>query len=202
MPIQTNTTGLVLVDFINEIVDPKGKLAGKGYAAFVEKHATLDNVRKLLGAAREHGSLVVHVRVGFSPSYAEHPEGSPLFGAAKKFGALQVGTWATESHPKASPLPNEPVLIKHRVSAFYGTPLDAILRANGIHEIMVCGVATDLAVQAAARDAHDRDYKVTVVSDCCGAASDEDHDQSLRTLAKIATVMPLANLRLAALAAH
>ena len=94
-------------------------------------------------------------------------------------------------------MPNEPVLTKHRVSAFYGTPLDVILRANGIREVLICGVATDLAVQAAARDAHDRDYVVTVVSDCCGAASDEDHETSLRVLAKIGAVKPLSEVDLA-----
>jgi len=197
MSNQPNSTGIVLVDFINEIVDPKGKLAGKGYATFMDKHATLDNVRKLLGHGREHGIPIIHVRVGFSASYIEHPEFSPLFGGAKKFGALQLGTWATEFHPKASPLPNEPILTKHRVSAFYGTPLDLILRANGVQKVLICGVATDLSVQAAARDAHDRDYIVTVVSDCCGAASDEDHEMSLRALEKIGAVKPLSDIDLA-----
>lgn len=193
---QTNTTGLIIVDLINEIIDPKGKLAGKGYAAFVDKHATLENVCKLLSFAREHGFLIIHVRVGFSATYAEHPEMSPLFGTAKKYGALQVGTWATEFHPKALPLPNESVLAKHRVSAFHGTALDLILRTNGIRELLICGVATDLAVQSAARDAHDRDYVVRVVADCCAAANDEDHEQSLRTLAKIASVTSIGDLNL------
>lgn len=197
MSNQSKSTAIVLVDFINEIVDPKGKLAGKGYAVFTDKHGTLDNVRKLLSHGREHGVLIVHVRISFSAAYSEHPPLSPLFGGAKKFGALQMGTWATEFHPKASPLPNEPVLTKHRVSAFYGTPLDVILRANGVGEVLLCGVATDLAVQAAARDAHDRDYAVTVVSDCCGAASDEDHETSLRVLAKIGSVKTLSEVSLA-----
>jgi nicotinamidase-related amidase len=196
--MQTNATALVLVDFINEIVDPTGRLAGRGYAVFVDRHATLDNVRRLLGLARDSGFLIVHVRVGFSASYAEHSDTSPLLVAAKKFGALQLGTWATEFHPKAAPLSNEPILTKHRISAFYGTSLDLTLRANRIHELLICGVSTDLAVQSAARDAHDRDYVVTVVSDCCAAANDEDHEHSLRTLAKIAAVTPVGNLSLAA----
>lgn len=197
MSTQSKTTGIVLVDFINEIVDPTGKLAGKGYSTFAEKHQTMDKVRALLSHGRERGAFIVHVRVGFSTSYVEHPSLSPLFGGAKKFGALQLGTWATELHPKASPLPNETVLTKHRVSAFFGTPLDLILRTNGIREILLCGVATDLAVQAAARDAHDRDYAVTVVSDCCGAANDEDHEASLQVLAKIGVVKPLSEVNLA-----
>src|SRR5262245_59608632 len=94
---------LLRLDFINEIVDPKGKFAGRGYAAFLENNGTLDRAQQLLTAVRNEGMLVIHVRVGFSPDYKEHPEGSPLLGAAKQYAALQLGTWATEFHPKLSP---------------------------------------------------------------------------------------------------
>jgi nicotinamidase-related amidase len=181
-------TGLIIVDYINEIVDPKGKLSGKGYATFIEKHKTFDKLQRLLASARNKGVLIIYVKLGFSSDYKEHHEQSMLLGAAKKFNALQLGTWATEIHPKVSPLAGETVLIKHRISAFWGTPLDLILRNNNVKKILVCGVATDLAVQSAVRDAHDRDYLITVISDCCAAANDEDHEQSLGTLAKLASV--------------
>jgi nicotinamidase-related amidase len=131
---------------------------------------------------------VFHIRIGFSSDYKEHPENSPLFGAAKVAGALQLGSWGTEFHPKAGPVEGEAVITKHRVSAFFSTPLDLLLRTHGVRELLVCGVATDLAVQAAARDAHDRDYAVTVIADCCAAAADEDHEQSLKTIAKFAKI--------------
>ncbi|MBI4444891.1 MAG: cysteine hydrolase [Acidobacteria bacterium] len=190
--------GLLLIDFINEIVHPNGKLAQKrGYSAFLEKFGTLEKVAGLLKSARERQLLILHVRVGFSPDYREHPATSPLFGAARHIGALQLGTWATEFHENASPHPGEPIVVKHRVSPFYGTPLEMILRNNGIHELMLCGVSTDLAVQAATREAHDRDFAVTVVADCCGAGTDADHDNSLRTLSKIAMIKTSRELDLA-----
>lgn len=186
MVSEKQTTGLLLIDFINEIVDPKGKLSGKGYSDFVARHGTLSKAHSLLSSARSEGIPIFHVRICFSPNYVEQPELSPLFGSARKFGAFQAGTWATEFHPKVAPEAHEVVLEKHRVSAFYGTSLDLVLRNQGIQNLLICGVATDLAVQSAVRDAHDRDYIVTVVSDCCGAANEEDHEQSLRILAKIA----------------
>ena len=48
-----------------------------------------------------------------------------------------------------------------------------------------------MAVQSAARDAHDRDFACRVVGDCCLAASDEDHQQTLRLLAKLARIVTL-----------
>jgi nicotinamidase-related amidase len=193
---ESRSRALLMLDFINEIVDPKGKFAGRGYAAFLEANGTLDRAQQLLLAARNAGMLVVHVRVGFSAGYTEHPAGSPLLGAAKQYAALQLGTWATEFHPKVAPLPDEVIITKHRVNAFYGTPLDLILRNAGIGELLVCGVATDLAVQTAARDAHDRDYGVTVVADCCGAESLEHHNHTLELLSKVAAVKPLSELGL------
>ena len=190
------TAALVSIDFIRDIVDPQGKLAGKGYAAFVREHLTLDAVSTCQRKFRAAGAMVIHVRVSFSAGYVELPRLSPLFGKAEQFGALQLGSPGTEFADEIRPIGDEIVLNKHRVSAFFGTPLDSILRVHGIKTVVVVGVATDLAVQAAARDAHDRDYSVLVVSDGCAAGSLEDHERSLETLKKIAQVVPSAAIDL------
>jgi nicotinamidase-related amidase len=182
---------LLLIDFVNDNVAKDGKLAGKGYPAYCEVHGTLESARKLLDFFREKKFFVAHIRVGFSPDYCEQPANSLLFGAAKKFGAFKIGETGDEFYSPLKPLDNEKEIIKHRVSAFYGTPLELLLRNNNVSELFICGVATDLAVQAAARDAHDRDFDVTVVEDCCGAANEADHTNSLVPLRKIAKVAAL-----------
>ena len=185
---------LLCIDVINEIVDPRGKLAGKGYAAFCRDAGTLDRVARLQHWCRAQALPVIHVRVGFSPGYPEQPKHSPLFGKADQFGALQLGSWGTEFHPQALPAAGELVLVKHRVSAFYATSLELCLRTAGVDELIIAGVATDLAVDAAVRDAHDRDFAVILPGDCCAAASSADHQRSLTTLAKLAQVVTLAEL--------
>jgi nicotinamidase-related amidase len=183
-----NKSALILIDFINEIVDEKGKFAGKGYPAFVKTHNVLANVNAAIGKARERGIPIIFVRVGFSPDYREWPESSPLFVAAKKFGALKLGTWATEIHESLHRTDADFFVTKHRVSAFYATSLEAILRTLKVDTILLGGVATDLAVQSAAREAHDRDYRVVVLENLCAAGSEEDHAQALGLLTKVATV--------------
>ena len=183
------TPTLILLDFINEIVDDNGKFAGKGYPAFIKAHDILSNVNAAINKAREKNIPIIFVRVGFSPDYRELPEISPLFGAAKKFGALQLGTWATEVHSLINMIDTDFLVTKHRVSAFYATSLEVILKTLKIDTVLLGGVATDLVVQSTARDAHDRDYRVVVLEDLCGAGSEEDHADALRTLAKIATVV-------------
>lgn len=187
-------TALILLDFINDIVDPKGKLAGKGYAKYDAEFHALDTACDLLARARAKNTLIIHVRVGFSPDYKELPESSPLFGGAKKFDALKLDTWGTEFHSSVAPHKNEAVITKHRVSAFYDTPLSLLLKTNNIDTVIIAGCATDMAVQATARDAHDRDFHCIVAGDSCIAAGRDDHEQTLRMLAKIATVQVSADL--------
>jgi biuret amidohydrolase len=187
-------SALLLVDWINEIVADNGKLAGKGYASYVRQFGTLEKVQALLGRARAASMPVIHVGLAFREGYQDHPAESPLFGSAKRFGALLAGTEATSFHTAAAPVAGEVTLTKSRVSAFFGTTLESILRLQGVTNIYVSGVATDLAVQSAVRDAHDRDFAVTVIHDCCAAASEEDHSTSLKTLAKISKMLTLGDV--------
>jgi nicotinamidase-related amidase len=182
---------LVLIDLINDLIAPEGKLSGKGFSDFVERHSTLTRIAALLDQARRRADRIIHVRVGFSPDYREQPKGSPLFKHAAKLGAFRLGDWGTEFLPQAAPLPGETVLTKHRVNAFHGTPLDLMLRNAGIERLAIIGCATDLAVQTTARAAHDLGYATCVIGDCCIAPRDEDHDPTLRMLAKVANVVTL-----------
>ena len=183
-----NRTALLLIDFINEIVDDKGKLAGKGYASFVKEHSTLENVQVAIGKAHKNGVLVVFVTVEFKPDYSDWPENSTLFGAAKKFEALKGETWATELHDSIDLSQVDHRFKKNRISAFYKTPLQDFLDKENVETLFIGGVATDIAVESAVRDAHDRDFKVIVLEDLCAAASQEDHESALKHLAKMAQI--------------
>lgn len=182
------TTALLIIDFINEIVHPDGKLSGKGYFHYIESNSVDKKLSGLIQHHRKNKNLLVHVGVGFDPSYLDHPESSPLFGPAKKYGALNSAEWGCEFAEYARPVQGEAIVRKSRVSAFYNTRLNTTLKTNGIKKIVIAGCATDLAVQSAARDAHDRDYEVVIAADACAAASQEDHIASLNVLRKIGKV--------------
>ncbi len=182
---------LLLIDLINELISPQGKLAAKGSADFAKRHGTLRRITDLLEYARGQGYSIIHMRVGFSPDYREQPKESPLFRHASRLGVLKLGEWGTEFVPEAAPLPGETIITKHRTNAFVGTPLDLMLRNGGIEQVTVAGCMTDVGMQTTARAAHDLDYRVTVIGDCCVAHSDDDHDPTLRMLAKVASVVTL-----------
>lgn len=185
---------LVVIDFINEIVDEKGKLAAKGYADFIKRRLVIERLNEAIDKFRGHGLPVIFIRLAFEPTYCDQPKGSPLFGNAHKYGILKDADWSTEIHPSVRRVNDDRVIRKQRVNAFHNTTLDHLLKSEGITQIYLAGVATDLAVEATARDAHDRDYQVFIIEDACGAASDEDHEESIKFLSKISKIVSSTNL--------
>lgn len=179
---------LICIDFINEIVGASGKLAGKGYYDFVTRHNTLGNLAAEQAAVRASGGKVIHVHLGFASDYSDHPGSSPLLGGAKAGGILQENTPSTAFASEVAPMDGDIVLVKKRISAFFETGLDQILRELGVGTVILAGVATDIAVESAARDAHDRDFQVEVAPACCAAANDEDHVNALKTMRKFAAI--------------
>lgn len=179
---------LILIDLINEIVHEKGKLSSKGYSDFAKENNVFEKLSSVIKKARKNNILIVHVKVGFSEDYKEQPKKSPLFGKANESQALKLNTWATDFYKEIDVREEDIIITKHRVSPFYSTPLNAILKNNGINSVIIAGVATDLAVSSTARDAHDRDYETAVLADCCIAADNKAHQSALLPLKKIADV--------------
>ena len=187
---------LLCLDFENDVVHPDGKVSGKGYAAYNAEHNSLATLRRVQDQFRAAGLPVVHVRVGFSPSYAEQPKGSPLMGKAHDFGAFDLSGWGTDFLEEVAPQGSELVITKHRVGSFFGTPLDLTLKTMGVTDVYLTGVATDMVVESTAREAHDRDFKVNVIADCCIAASVEDQERSLKNMQKLASILVSTELDL------
>ncbi len=185
-------TAFIGLDYIFDIVHKDGKLArGAGHAL---DSAMIERVNQALAVSKSKGWLTVLVKVGFEPGYVNHPGDSPFFGPAAQYGALELGTPGTEFHPDIRADLADMVVVKPRVSPFYGTPLESALRSRKIERVVLAGVSTPWAVQAAARDAHDRDYRVVVVEDACAAATEAEHEASMALLRRIAKVITVKEL--------
>ena len=187
---------LLVIDFINEIVDEKGKLSSKGYASFIRENNTFVKLNEAIAKFREANLPVIFVRLAFKADYGDQPKSSPVFGKAHEFGILSEKAWSTEIHVSVDRKDSDLVIIKNRVSAFHNTGLTKLLHDKGITDVYICAVATDLSGEATARSAHDDDFKVTVIADACAAANSADHEKSLAFLPKIATVTNVIDLHL------
>jgi nicotinamidase-related amidase len=181
-------TIFLVMDMMNDLVAEDGPNA-QTYGVQVKQRNTLANTAKAIAAARAAGVPIGYVRVGFSPDYREAPENSPIFSGAKKNGIFKLGTAGTEVHPDVAPQPHDFDIVKHRVSPFYATSLEAILRARGIERIVMCGVSTNGVVHSGAREAHDRDYEVVILEDCCAGVTPDEHMHAVACLGRYATIV-------------
>ena len=184
----TQQRALLVLDLINEIIHPNGKVASHGYAEQVQRRHVVDNAAAAIAHCRSLGIPVIYVIVGFSESYVEWPSNSPIFFDAKERQTITLGTWATEVHERLTPLDHEPIVVKHRVSPFFQTNLELILRQLAVDTLLLVGVSTEFVILSTAREAHDRDFTVVVLEDATAASSDEMHNAALAVIKRTAVV--------------
>jgi ureidoacrylate peracid hydrolase len=90
------------------------------------------------------------------------------------------GQWGAAISEPLAPAPGEPVVEKHRSSAFRGTNLDLILRSRDIETVVIGGVVTQGCVESTARDATFHDYYVVMLRDCVATVDSELHAASMK----------------------
>jgi nicotinamidase-related amidase len=98
-----------------------------------------------------------------------------------------------------APAATDYVVLKPRHSAFYATPLEALLQHLGTTRLILTGVSSHQCVLFTANDAHVRNYELLVPADCVGAASSGDTRFALRYFKSVldADTRPSRSLRLA-----
>jgi nicotinamidase-related amidase len=161
---------LVIVDLNNGFTDPESPLHCDA------EEAVAANVR-LLAAAREAGAPVAFTTL-------EYDEGGRRVAKAfiDKVPALltlEPGTRWPKIDDRLAPRADEPVLMKLFASAFFGTPLAAMLAAHGVDTVIVTGASTSGCVRATAVDALQHGYKVVVPREAVADRIAPPHEAAL-----------------------
>jgi len=141
---------------------------------------------KTLDAARSAGIMVIYIHVGFRDGFPEISQNNAMFSALANDPLRQkmFEPSMTDIHPAVAPNDGDIVITKRRVSAFYGTELDIVLRAGGIDTLIMFGIATSGVVLSTLTDAIDADYRVTVIKDLCADSDVKLHTALLDFYAK------------------
>ncbi|MFE0649522.1 isochorismatase family protein [Streptomyces sp. NPDC059534] len=108
----------------------------------------VDRTTDLIARARREGALVAHLQNDGPPGSEDEPH-----------------TPGWELHHPVEPGPREVVIRKPRDDGFHGTPLGGVLADAGVRAVAVCGVMSEMCVQATARTALARGYRVVVPHD-------------------------------------
>jgi biuret amidohydrolase len=85
--------------------------------------------------------------------------------------------------PALTPLASEAIIDKITMSAFEGTPLNVVLRDCGIKAVAIAGIALEVGIEPTARHAIDLGFIPVIISDACGAGSEEAARRTLESLA-------------------
>lgn len=157
-------SALLVMDMQNSVV-----------SRFVENENALLPFQKAIEAARRNAIPVIYVRVAFRAGYPEISPRNKMFAGVSR----RAGTAATETtmqiHESVQPRPDEPIVTKLRVSAFTGSDLEVILRSRQVDTLILSGIATSGVVLSTLREAADKDFALTVLSDACIDADPEVH---------------------------
>jgi len=133
----------------------------------------LTRTNAAITAARTASIPIIYVVVAFRTGYPEISPRNKSFSAIRQRSSSSIPMTTMEIHPTISPLPTDIVVTKRRVSAFSGSDLEVVLRAQDISHLVLCGIATSGVVLSTLREAADKDYQLTVLADCCVDSEEE-----------------------------
>ena len=181
---------VIALHYQNDVLHADGRIRVGLAAHDPARDALLQAAIRLQQGARLRGWPIIHVRVAYRPDYADLVQNAPILRAVAASGAVQEGSWGAQFHDALQPLPgaDEFVVTHTRINAFYGTPLDTLLRQLDARQLLIAGVATHSVVESTVRHAVDCGFEVTVAADACAAALPATHQAALDSMRLIATV--------------
>ena len=166
-----NEKTLIIVDMLNDFIDPKGALFC-GAAA----RAIVPDIVNRLDAFRQAGSPVIYLKDAHAPDDKEFAKFPPH---------CVAGTWGGQIISDLNPCPGEHVIAKTRYSGFYGTSLDQLLSELQPKWVEVAGVCTSICVMDTVGGLVNRDYPVQVHRNEVADFDPRAHAYALERMGKI-----------------
>ena len=175
---------LIVVDLNYGFTDPASPL-------HCDTQEAIPATARLLAAARSSGAPVIFTTVEYDQ--ASIRVARAFIEKAPSLRWLQAGGRWPQIDERIAPADGEPVLRKLFASAFFGTPLAAMLTAHGRDTVVVAGASTSGCVRATVVDALQHGYRVLVPRQAVADRASGPHEASLVDIdAKYGDVVDLA----------
>jgi ureidoacrylate peracid hydrolase len=169
----------VVIDDQNDFLHPDGWYATHGIDVS-HMCRVIEPTKALNDECRRRGVPIIWTRHGTRGI----EDGGPFM--AKRVllreGGLRQDTWGYGILDELAPAPGDWYVEKTRLSAFFNTNLDSILRALGAETVVISGVLTNQCVGATAKDAMFRDYCPVVVEEAVGTATPHLHEPAIEMI--------------------
>ena len=183
LTLDVNRSALVIIDMQNDFCHSKGWLASIGVDVGPAR-APIAPLQNLLPAWRKNGGSVVWLNWGnrpdllnLSPSllhvYQPTGQGIGLGSTLPGTGApvLEKGSWSAAVVDELTIATGDIQIDKHRMSGFWDTPLDSVLRNLGVTTLLFAGVNADQCVMCTLQDANFLGYDCVLLQDCTATTS-------------------------------
>ena len=169
----------VVIDDQNDFIHPDGWYATHGID-IAHMRRVIEPTKALNAECRKRGIPVLWTRHGSR----DIADGGPFM--AKRVllteGGLRIDTWGYEILEEMDVRPEDWIVAKTRLSAFFQTNLEQILRALGAETVLITGVLTNQCIGATCKDALFRDFKPIVVEECVGTATPHLHEPAIEMI--------------------
>jgi len=181
--VDLSRSAMIVVDMQNDFCAPGGWVDWLG-ADLTPERAPIKPLQAILPALRANGVPIIWLNWGNRPDrknlpptilYVFNPDGKGIGigGELPGNGAhlLEKDSWSAAVVDELAQLPEDIKVDKYRISGFWDTPLDSILRNLEVKTVFFAGVNTDQCVLHSLTDAHFLGYNCVLVEDCCGTTS-------------------------------
>ncbi len=139
-----------------------------------QKDSVIHFNKQAINFARQQNIPVIFIRVAFTGDFLEVSPNNKMFAQMKANGiAMNKVDEETQIIDILGRQAHEPLVTKHRLSAFTGSNLEVLLRGLQVEHLVLTGVSTSGVVLSTATEAADKDYKLTILSD---AITDQDEE--------------------------
>jgi nicotinamidase-related amidase len=138
----------------------------------------LPNVKRMQVACRAAGIQVIHVRIAFRRYDTRDGKRALL----TRLDQTPLNPRDNDILDEIAPEGDDIIIDKTSVSTFNSTAIDQILRNMQIDRLWVAGIVTEGCVELTARDAYDRGYFTSLVTDCCASSTHEAHYDALQRM--------------------
>ena len=181
--VDLNRTALIVIDMQNDFCAKGGWVDHLG-VDYTPDRTPIGPLQKILPLLRKAGVPIIWVNWGNRPDLLNMPPnqihlykphgigiglGEPLPGSGAH--VLEKDSWAAAVVDELKPLPGDVMIDKYRISGFWDTPLDGVLRNLGTRSILFAGVNTDQCVFCTLTDANFLGYGCVMLEDCCATTS-------------------------------